>query len=99
MPTYSRIKKKMLIEEMPPRTEELITPHFAEGYSAPRVSPMAQSLIGSEILKIAADIRAMIAEGKKICNFTVGDFNSSYFPIPEFLKNEIEIALANGETN
>ena len=84
---------------MPALTEELITPHFAEGYASPRVSPMAAGLIGSEILKIAADIRAMIADGKKICNFTVGDFNSAYFPIPDYLKSEIEAALDKGETN
>ncbi len=88
-----------MLEEMPALTEELITPDFAKGYDSPRVSPMAAGLIGSEILKIAADIRAMIADGKKICNFTVGDFNSSYFPIPDFLKTEIEIALEKGETN
>ncbi len=88
----------MLAEELT-LTEELVTPDFADSYSSPRVSPMAAGLIGSEILKIAADIRAMIAEGKKICNFTVGDFNSAYFPIPEFLKDEIEIALTKGETN
>jgi len=35
---------------------------------------MAAGLIGSEILKIAADIRAMIAEGKKDLYLTVGDF-------------------------
>jgi aspartate aminotransferase len=89
----------MLIEEMPALTDELITPHFGESASTPRVSPMAAGLIGSEILKIAADIRAMIAEGKQICNLTVGDFNSAYFPIPDYLKSEIESALAKGETN
>ena len=89
----------MIAEELSTLTAEVVTPKFETGYSIPRVSPMAAGLIGSEILKIAADIRAMIAEGKKICNLTVGDFNSSYFPIPEYLKNEIEIALIKGETN
>ena len=89
----------MIAEETLTLTEELVTPDFQQSYSSPRVSPMAAGLIGSEILKIAADIRAMIAEGKKICNLTVGDFNSAYFPIPEFLKDEIEIALTKGETN
>ncbi|MDP4219130.1 MAG: aminotransferase class I/II-fold pyridoxal phosphate-dependent enzyme [Bacteroidota bacterium] len=89
----------MIVEETETLTEQLITPEFEKSYSSPRVSPMAAGLIGSEILKIAADIRAMIAEGKKICNLTVGDFNSSYFPIPDYLKDEIEIALIKGETN
>jgi aspartate aminotransferase len=89
----------MIAEDTLTLTEELVTPDFAKSYPTPRVSPMAAGLIGSEILKIAADIRAMIADGKKICNLTVGDFNSAYFPIPEFLKDEIEIALTKGETN
>ncbi|MEI8133544.1 MAG: aminotransferase class I/II-fold pyridoxal phosphate-dependent enzyme [bacterium] len=89
----------MRAEESTVIAQELITPEFDMNVSKPRVSPMAAGIIGSEILKIAADIRAMIADGNKICNLTVGDFNSSYFPIPDFLKNEIEIALIKGETN
>lgn len=64
-----------------------------------RVSAMAEGLIGSEILKIAADIRAMLAEGKEICNLTVGDFSPSEFRIPAFLEANIKEALARGETN
>src|ERR1700733_11467714 len=65
----------------------------------PPVSKMAGGLIGSEILKIAADIRAMVAEGHSICNLTVGDFDPKYFPIPAPLKKGIESALNAGETN
>lgn len=64
-----------------------------------RVSAMAERLVGSEILKIAADIRAMIADGKTICNLTVGDFSSKEFRIPEFLEQGIIEALRSGETN
>ena len=65
----------------------------------PRVSAMAGGLIGSEILKIAADIRAMVAEGAEICNLTVGDFAASEFRIPAALTEEIVKALHAGETN
>ena len=65
----------------------------------PPVSQMARGLIGSEILKIAADIRAMVAEGHSICNLTVGDFDPKQFPIPRSLRAGIESALAAGETN
>lgn len=65
----------------------------------PRVSSMAAGLIGSEILKISTDIRAMVADGKSICNLTVGDFNPKEFPIPEGLLNGITEALKRGETN
>ncbi|MBX2991676.1 MAG: aminotransferase class I/II-fold pyridoxal phosphate-dependent enzyme [Bacteroidetes bacterium] len=60
---------------------------------------MAGGLIGSEILKIAADIRGMVAEGKTICNLTVGDFSPAEFRIPKFLEENIREALKRGETN
>lgn len=64
-----------------------------------RASAMAETLIGSEILKIAADIRAMVAEGRTICNLTVGDFSPAEFRIPRFLEENIIEALERGETN
>lgn len=41
----------------------------------------------------------MVAAGKQVCNLTVGDFNSKYFPIPALLLDGITRALAAGETN
>lgn len=64
-----------------------------------RVSKAAAGLIGSEILKIAADVRALMAQGIPVCNLTVGDFAPSQFPIPEFLEREIVASLHAGETN
>ena len=49
------------------------------------LSTMSRGLIGSEILKIAAEIRVAQAAGKQIANFTVGDFSSKEFPIPALL--------------
>ena len=54
-----------------------------------RVSSMASGIVGSELLKIAADIRAMVQKGQKICNLTVGDFNPREFPIPAALQKGI----------
>lgn len=71
----------------------------AVGAPGRRVSSMAEGLIGSEILKIAADVRAMLAEGKRICNLTVGDFNPAEFRIPRFLEDAIVQAYRDGETN
>jgi aspartate aminotransferase len=73
-------------------------PPVAPG-SGPRLSKMAAGLQGSEILKIAAEIRAMVAGGKKVCNLTVGDFDSRQFPIPDFLRDAIVQAIHAGETN
>jgi aspartate aminotransferase len=60
---------------------------------------MARGLIGSEILRIAAEIREHVAQGRKVCNLTVGDFSPREFPIPEGLSRHISSALQAGETN
>ena len=64
-----------------------------------RLSTLASSLIGSEILKIASDVRALAAQGREICNLTVGDFAPSEFRIPKRLEQGIVDALHAGETN
>jgi aspartate aminotransferase len=69
------------------------------GFVDASLSVGAHSLVGSEILKIAGEIRAMAAAGNAVCNLTVGDFNSKYFPIPTMLMDEIHKALTAGETN
>ncbi len=63
------------------------------------VGTMARGIIGSEILRIAADIRALEASGTKTCNLTVGDFKTSEFPLPPVLSRGIASALEAGETN
>ena len=67
--------------------------------TASRPSRLAGSLVGSEILKIAADVRALAADGLDICNLTVGDFSPSEFRIPDELEQGIVEALRRGETN
>ena len=64
-----------------------------------RLSTLASSLLGSEILKIAADVRTLAAEGREICNLTVGDFAPSEFRIPEQVERGIVDGLRRGETN
>ena len=60
---------------------------------------MAQALQGSEILQIAAEIRALRASGSEVCNLTVGDFDPKQFPIPIELRRELVSALEEGQTN
>jgi len=62
-------------------------------------SAMARGLQGSEILKIAAEVRAMKAAGRDVCNLTVGDFDPAQFPAPPQLIGETEAALRAGHTN
>src|ERR1700693_133323 len=59
---------------------------------------MARGLVGSEILRIASEIRVAVTAGQKIANFTVGDFSSREFPIPDRLREGTARALAAGET-
>ena len=63
------------------------------------LSAMARRLRGSVILRIAGEVRAMIAAGKPVCNLTVGDFDPKQFPIPVVLRDAVTRALASGETN
>jgi len=63
------------------------------------LSEFAKALRGSAILKIAAEVRAMIASGQPVCNLTVGDFSPKEFPIPAALRDGIKRALDRGETN
>lgn len=64
-----------------------------------RAAPLAGSLKGSEILRIAAEIRARLAAGERICNLTVGDFDPRQFPVPKLLEEGTVEALRRGETN
>lgn len=63
------------------------------------LSSLARGLIGSEILKIANEIRALTAAGEIVCNLTVGDFSPAEFRIPRGLEEEMIAALMAGETN
>jgi aspartate aminotransferase len=63
------------------------------------LSALARGVVGSEILRIAAEIRALTAQGAAICNLTVGDFDPAYFPIPPELLDATKDALAEGHTN
>ena len=66
---------------------------------ARRVSAMSDGMSGSEILRIAGEIRAMTEGGQRVCNLTVGDFSPAEFRVPKLLETEIAEALRRGETN
>lgn len=63
-----------------------------------RLSNLAETLIGSEIVKLGNEIKEKIKQGNKIYNFTIGDFDSSVFPIPAELQQEIIAAFNNHYT-
>ncbi|HJQ40872.1 MAG TPA: aminotransferase class I/II-fold pyridoxal phosphate-dependent enzyme [Thermoanaerobaculia bacterium] len=63
------------------------------------LSTLAQNLIGSEVLKVAGEVRALMASGRSVANLTVGDFSPTEFRIPRLLESLITEALAAGQTN
>ena len=64
-----------------------------------KLSRLAETLIGSEIVKLGGDIREKIRKGEKIYNYTVGDFDPAIFPIPKELEDEIVSAYRQHFTN
>ena len=64
-----------------------------------RLSDMANEMERSRILSIAASVRSMIAEGKSVAPFTVGDISPTQFGVPSYLKDSIIEAVSEDETN
>ncbi|MFT3979141.1 MAG: aminotransferase class I/II-fold pyridoxal phosphate-dependent enzyme [Ferruginibacter sp.] len=63
-----------------------------------KLSVLAETLIGSEIVKLGGIIKEKISKGDHIYNYTIGDFDSSQFPIPAQLEKEIIEAYKEGYT-
>jgi aspartate aminotransferase len=64
-----------------------------------KLSNLAESLIGSEIVKLGNEINNRIRNGEKIYNYTIGDFAPAIFPIPAQLEDKIINAYREGFTN
>jgi aspartate aminotransferase len=63
-----------------------------------KLSHLSETLVGSEIVKLGNQIKERMRQGEHIYNFTIGDFDSSVFPIPQELENEIISAYKNHYT-
>jgi aspartate aminotransferase len=63
------------------------------------LSDVANGMERSRILSIAASVRSMIAEGKEVAPFTVGDFSPEQFDVPDELIDGIINAVSEHETN
>ena len=59
----------------------------------------SREMKGSMILGIAAQVRAIVAAGRPVCNLTVGDFDPRQFPIPARLRDATAEAYAQGATS
>jgi aspartate aminotransferase len=57
-------------------TSQQKAPSFLDDVTDASLSRLARGLIGSEVLRIAAEVRALVSAGQPVCNLTVGDFDS-----------------------
>ncbi|WP_246186070.1 hypothetical protein [Phnomibacter ginsenosidimutans] len=64
-----------------------------------KLSALAESMQGSEIVKLGNMIRERIRLGDTIYNFTIGDFDPQVFPIPQGLEDAIIEAYKNRFTS
>lgn len=69
------------------------------GVTDESLARLVRGLVGSEVLRIAAEIRSLVAQGRPICNLTVGDFDPKEFPLPPALLEGVQKALASGHSN
>lgn len=64
-----------------------------------KLSHLAETLKGSEIVRLGNEIAERIRSGEKVYNFTIGDFNPHIFPIPSKLQKLIISAYEHHHTN
>ncbi|RXK83577.1 pyridoxal phosphate-dependent aminotransferase [Filimonas effusa] len=64
-----------------------------------KLSQLAETLIGSEIVRLGNEINERIRQGEKIYNYTIGDFDPSIFPIPAELEQLITSGYQQRHTN
>lgn len=64
-----------------------------------KVSKVASTLIGSEIIKIGNEVNEMKRKGAIIANLTIGDFDSNVYPIPKALKAGVVDAYNANQTS
>ncbi|MEP6683431.1 MAG: aminotransferase class I/II-fold pyridoxal phosphate-dependent enzyme [Parafilimonas sp.] len=64
-----------------------------------KLSKLAESMVGSEIVRLGNEINDRKRKGEHIFNYTIGDFDPSVFPIPEALEKFIIESYQHHYTN
>jgi aspartate aminotransferase len=67
--------------------------------SSNTLSQLAETLIGSEIVRLGNEIKEKMRQGEKIYNYTIGDFDPAVFPIPQQLEDCIVEAYRGHNTS
>src|SRR3990167_827338 len=76
-----------------------VRPLFDQELAPDAFSRVIHGMVGSEVLRIAAEVRQLMADGRPVCNLTVGDFNPDQFPVPGELAQALVAAIQGGQTN
>jgi len=63
------------------------------------LSRLAETLIGSEIINLAAAVKEKMAQGHKIFNYTIGDFDPAIFPVPREFEEAVIRAYREKQTH
>ena len=74
-------------------------PPAAADHATLALTRTAREMLGSMILGIAAEVRALAATGADVCNLTVGDFDPRQFPIPRALRDATVAGFDGFQTN
>lgn len=64
-----------------------------------KLSKLAETMVGSEIVRLGNEISERKRKGENIYNFTIGDFDPSVFPIPAELEKLIIESYQNNNTS
>lgn len=64
-----------------------------------KLSKLAETMVGSEIVRLGNEINERKRKGEHIYNFTIGDFDPTVFPIPKELEELIIDCYKNNYTN
>lgn len=64
-----------------------------------KLSTLAETMVGSEIVRLGNEISDRKRKGEHIYNFTIGDFDPSVFPIPAKLEELIIESYKHHHTN
>ena len=76
-----------------------VRPVFDQELTPDAFSRVIHGMVGSEVLRISAEVRQLMADGRPVCNLTVGDFDPGQFPVPEELGQALVAAIQGGQTN
>ncbi len=63
------------------------------------LSQLAESMTGSEIVRLGNEISRRVQQGEKIYNYTIGDFDPHIFPVPALLEDLIIESYKQKNTN